>query len=57
MPVVHQNNMQINVLEHPEYIEAMTRLSEALVPYPDARKAVAAALKGIAPPAAIEHSP
>jgi hypothetical protein len=56
-PVIHQNNVQINVLEHPEYIEAITRLSEALQPFPDARKAVAQALKGLAPPAVIEHSP
>jgi hypothetical protein len=57
-PVVHQNNVQINVLEHPEYIEAITRLSEALQPFPDARKAVAQALKGLAPPtmATIEHA-
>jgi hypothetical protein len=55
-PVVHQNNVQINVLEHPEYIEAITRLSEALQPFPAARKAVAQALKGITPPSIIEHT-
>jgi hypothetical protein len=55
-PVVHQNNTVINVLEHPEYIQAITKLSEALQPFPAARKAVAAALKGIAPPT-IEHTP
>jgi hypothetical protein len=53
-PAVHQNNVQINVLEVPEYVEAMTRLSEALVPYPDARRAVAKALQGLARPM-IEH--
>jgi hypothetical protein len=56
-PVIHQNNTIVNVLEVPEYVEAMTRLSEALVPHPDARKAVARALQGLAPPATIEHQP
>jgi hypothetical protein len=56
-PVIHQNNTVINVLEHPEYIETITRLSEALQPFPDARKAVAKALQGLAPPTmtTIEH--
>jgi hypothetical protein len=53
-PVIHQNNTIVNVLEVPEYVQAMTRLSEALVPFPDARKAVAKALQGLAPPT-IEH--
>jgi hypothetical protein len=56
-PVIHQNNVQINVLEQKEYVEAIQRLSEALVPFPDARRAVAKALKGLAPPTMIEHSP
>jgi hypothetical protein len=59
-PIVHQNNVQINVLEVPEYVNAMTRLSEALAPFPDARKAVAAALQGLAASpavATIEHAP
>jgi predicted phage terminase large subunit-like protein len=49
-PVVHQNNTVINVLEVPEYVNAMTRLSEALQPFPDARRAAAAALRGLAAP-------
>jgi hypothetical protein len=49
-PVIHQNNLQINLFEHPEYVQAFTRLSEALQPFPDARKAVAHALRGLEPP-------
>jgi hypothetical protein len=56
-PVIHQNNLQINLFEHPEYVQAFTRLSEALMPFPAARKAVAQALKGLTPPpSAIEYA-
>jgi hypothetical protein len=54
-PVIHQNNVQINLFEHPEYVQAFTRLSEALQPFPAARKAVAQALRELTPPT-IEHT-
>jgi hypothetical protein len=41
-----QNNT-IQVFEHPEYITAITALTAALRPFPEARKAAAEALRSI----------
>jgi hypothetical protein len=42
-----QNNMSISLAEHPEYVQSITALVEALRPYPEARLAAAAALRGL----------
>jgi hypothetical protein len=45
-----QNNMAIQVHEHPEYVGAITALTAALRPFPDARRAAAAALRALDSP-------
>jgi hypothetical protein len=49
-----QNNMSISLAEHPEYVRSITALVEALRPYPEARRAAAAALRGLDDPKLIE---
>jgi hypothetical protein len=41
-----QNNM-VQIFEHPEYLHAITALTSALRPFPEARKAAAEALRGL----------
>jgi hypothetical protein len=36
-----------NFLQSPEYVEAVKSISEALLPFPEARRAVAAAMRGL----------
>ena len=49
-----QNNMSISLAEHPEYVRSITALVEALRPYPEARRAAAATLRGLDDPKVIE---
>jgi hypothetical protein len=41
-----QNNM-VQIFEHPEYLHAITALTAALRPFPEARRAAADALRGL----------
>ncbi len=46
----------VAIFEHPEYLRALNCMRDALKPYPEARKAVAAALRALGPePPLIEH--
>src|SRR5260370_9177804 len=53
-------NIQNNVLVNPDYTKAIARIVSAVAPYPEARKAVIAALRGLRaptapPPALADH--
>ena len=50
-------NSTVAIFEHPEYLKAIDIMREALMPYPEARKAVAQALRVLAPTPVIEHQP
>jgi len=57
-PQTFVQNNTVQIFEHPEYMEAITKLTTALRPYPEARQAVTSALRSMnGSPPLIEAKP
>jgi transposase-like protein len=44
-PLIQQTNIHVNLTQHPDFLELMQDLAEALGPYPEARRAVFARIE------------